>query len=150
MTKPYVSEMTSPHARRARESKVADGLDHGIDSAFVDVMVDRFYDRIQQDELLGPVFARHIDAWPPHLAHMKRFWRSVLFSTGEFRGNPMMKHLMIQGLTPEMFAHWLSLFRETLLEIGDENAAELVHSRARMIAGSFMAAIQAQNLAQRD
>jgi len=145
MVKPHVSDHTSPHARRAREARLAAALALGIDDGYVDAMVERFYAQVQRDELLGPVFASHIGSWPDHLAHMKRFWRSVLFSSGEFRGNPMLKHLMIAGLTEEMFERWLALFREILEDIGRKDAAELVHSRARKIANSLLAAIEAQS-----
>ena len=41
-------------------------------------MVYTFYDRIRSDEILGPVFDRHIDDWDPHLVKMVDFWSSLL------------------------------------------------------------------------
>jgi hemoglobin len=69
---------------------------------------------------------------------MKRFWRSVLFSSGEFFGNPMIKHITISELNRPHFVRWLELFESTLRELGSEDACEHVHSRARMIASSLL------------
>lgn len=73
---------------------------------------------------------------------MKAFWRSVLHNSGEFSGNPMLKHLAIPGLELRHFSHWLDLFYETLREAeGQRAATELVGARARMIADSLLTAI---------
>ena len=128
----------SPHALAAREEKRSAALAMGIDAYFVSVLVDRFYARIQRDDLVGPVFAARIDDWGPHLDQMKRFWRSILFSSGEYLGSPMAKHLVIDGLDRAMFVRWLDLFDATLREIGSDAAREHVHARARMIANSFL------------
>jgi hemoglobin len=41
---------------------------------------------------------------------MKRSWGSLLLSTGEYRGNPMLKHLVIPDLSACLFDRWLRLF----------------------------------------
>ncbi|MEP9360881.1 group III truncated hemoglobin [Sphingomonas sp. KR3-1] len=128
----------SPHATAMRDEKRRAAAEMGIDDAFVSALVDRFYGRIQADPVLGPVFAARITDWTPHLAQMKRFWRSILFSSGEYLGRPMPLHLAIPGLDKAMFARWLDLFAATLAEIGGGDAAAHVHERARMIANSFL------------
>lgn len=128
----------SPHAQAAREAKRAAELAMGIDDRFVSELVDRFYARIREDDLVGPVFAERIAEWGPHLDQMKRFWRSILFSSGEYLGNPMMKHLVIDALDRAMFARWLELFDATLRDLGSDDAREHVHARARMIANSLL------------
>ena len=42
----------------------------------IKLLVDRFYDKVQSDPLLGPVFS-HVD-WPHHLPIMYNFWSSML------------------------------------------------------------------------
>ena len=56
-------------------------------------LVNVFYDRVQADELLGPIFndIAHVD-WAAHLPLMYDFWDSVLFSAGTFHGNPLVVH----------------------------------------------------------
>lgn len=126
--------------KRAEKREAAEAI--GVDAEYVDCFVEEFYGRIRSDDMLGPIFAEHITDWPPHLARMKAFWRSVLHNSGEFSGNPMQKHLAIPGLEAAHFERWLELFYETLrdLERGPE-AVSLVGGRARMIADSLLTAI---------
>ncbi|HSG35389.1 MAG TPA: hypothetical protein VLA37_12705, partial [Sphingomonadaceae bacterium] len=64
---------------------------------------------------------------------------------GEFRGNPMVKHIAIQGLEARHFAHWLELFYQTLRdEEPDPAATAEVGRRARMIADSLLTGIELQ------
>ena len=73
---------------------------------------------------------------------MKPFWRSVLHNSGEFAGNPMLKHLVIPGIELRHFSHWLELFYETLRESEPtSDATALVGGRARMIADSLLTGI---------
>jgi hemoglobin len=129
------------HARIAREAKRAHANALGIDDAFVARMVDLFYARIRDDAVLGPIFAAHVVDWGPHLDRMNQFWRSVLFNSGEFGGNPMAKHVAIPELERGQFEHWLALFDATLAEIGSDDARAHVHARARTIASSLLNAV---------
>lgn len=105
-------------------------------------MVDRFYASVREDELLGPIFAARITDWPPHLHRMKQFWRSVLHNSGEFAGNPMVKHIAIPGLTARHFGRWLELFYANLRDMNpDPRALQVVGDRARMIAESLLTGI---------
>ena len=78
-------------------------------------LVDAFYAKVRADAEIGPVFARVIpgDDWQPHLDKMYAFWSSVMLMSGRYKGNPVIKHTMISGMQPEMFARWLTLFHET-------------------------------------
>ena len=130
---------TRDHAAQKRAEKKAAAEEIGVDAAYIDHFVETFYGRIQQDDLLGPIFNARVADWPAHLARMKAFWRSVLHNSGEFAGNPMLKHIVIPGLEAGHFAHWLELFYQTLRE-AEENpdATALVGGRARMIADSLL------------
>ncbi|MCP5145069.1 MAG: group III truncated hemoglobin [Gammaproteobacteria bacterium] len=83
------------HALKARQAKRATAEEIGIDARFISDMVERFYASIRADELLGPIFAERVADWLTHLERMKQFWRSVLHNSGEFSGNPMVKHIAI-------------------------------------------------------
>jgi len=131
------------HTRRAREAKRANAELLGIDADFIALLVERFYARIRDDELLGPIFAQRITDWPQHLDKMNRFWRSILHNSGEFSGNPMVKHMAIPGLESRHFEHWLALFYATLSEIETSaQATWLVADKARMIADSLLTGIE--------
>lgn len=132
-------------ALEARRAKLSEALSIGVDATYISSFVDRFYDRVREDELLGPIFAERISDWPAHLEQMKRFWRSVLHNSGEFTGSPMRKHVAIDGLEERHFARWLELFRETLRE-GETNAKATDHvgNKAHTIAESLLMGIKLQ------
>lgn len=128
-------------ALRARRKAEAEAI--GVDEAFISDLVEQFYGKIRQDQMLGPIFAARIEDWPEHLARMKQFWRSILHNSGEFSGNPMARHLEIPGLEKAHFVHWLELFYATLHDLADHPAAPgLVAKRARMIADSLLTGIE--------
>ncbi|MBO9516315.1 MAG: group III truncated hemoglobin [Variovorax sp.] len=130
-------------ALRARKQAEAEAI--GVDAAYVSALVERFYGKIRADALLGPIFAERVTDWDLHLGRMKQFWRSVLHASGEFAGNPMVKHVAIPGLEERHFAHWLGLFYATLRELEPSDAAtRLVAERARMIADSLLTGIATQ------
>ena len=134
--------MTHSFITAARRNAVNEAHDVGIDDAFISNLVERFYARIQADEMLGPIFAQRISDWPHHLAHMKKFWRSIMLKTGEFSGNPMTKHAAIVKIDKPEFSHWLKLFAETLDEIGSsKEASARIYGRAEMIAESLLLGI---------
>lgn len=135
-------EKTRKEVHAARAAKRAHAETRGIDEQFISLMVERFYASIRNDELLSPIFAERISNWDEHLKRMKSFWRSILFNSGEFSGNPMVKHMAIPGLEERHFARWLELFYATLPEIGSQNdGIALVADRARAIADSLFTGI---------
>jgi len=133
------------HAAAARDRKRREAAAIGVDADFVSLFVDTFYDRVRADDLLGPIFAERITDWPVHLDRMTSFWRSILMNSGEFSGNPMIKHAVIPGLEHRHFAHWLDLFYATLRDLEQHpEATRLVGRRARMIADSLLTGIAMQ------
>ena len=116
----------------------------GIDEALIERLVRTFYGRVQQHELLGPVFAAKISDWDDHLARLCAFWSSVVLMTGRYHGRPMQKHL---GLSIEgrHFDAWLNLFEATALEVCPRKAALHFIDRARRIADSLEMGVASQN-----
>jgi hemoglobin len=77
-------------------------------------LVDAFYAKVRADPELGPVFARAIPGdWQPHLNKMYAFWSSVMLNSGRYKGNPVATHLVVEGVTMELFQRWLAVFNET-------------------------------------
>src|SRR4029079_1181849 len=84
-------------------------------------LVDAFYAKVRRDPELGPVFTRAIAGdWQPHLNKMYAFWSSVMLTSGRYKGNPVAKHLAVEGITLKLFERWLKLFDETCAELLDE------------------------------
>lgn len=108
----------------------------GIDQPMIDTLVDGFYDRVRQDDLIGPVFTAKISDWGPHLEQMKLFWSSVALSTSVYQGRPMPKHMPLP-IDARHFDRWLSLFEDTARTLCPPIAAEHFIVRARRIAQSL-------------
>src|SRR5438874_29775 len=64
-------------------------------------LVNVFYDRVRDDDILGPIFddIAHVD-WATHLPRMYDFWESVLFARGTFKGAPLVVHRALARRTP--------------------------------------------------
>lgn len=105
----------------------------GLDEAVLDRLVRRFYGRVRQDPVLGPVFADVIDDWEPHLERMVAFWSSVALMTGRYHGRPMQKHAPLP-IGEEHFDRWLALFRDTAREVCPPQGADHVVAAAERIA----------------
>jgi hemoglobin len=133
---------TREYAAQKRAEKRAAAEEIGVDADYIDHFVETFYARVRDDDLIGPIFGERVANWPAHLARMKAFWRSVLHNSGEFSGNPMLKHLVIPGIELAHFSRWLDIFYATLRDAeGHPEATALVGGRARMIADSLLTAI---------
>jgi hypothetical protein len=48
--------------------------DTAIDEAMIERLVRGFYERVRDDNVLGPIFAAKIEDWEPHLWKMCAFW----------------------------------------------------------------------------
>jgi len=108
----------------------------GIDEPMIAELVDRFYARVREDALIGPVFAAKIADWGPHLERMRTFWSSVALMTGNYHGQPMRLHMPLP-IDAQHFDRWLALFEQTAREVCPPAAAEHFLERARRIAESL-------------
>jgi hemoglobin len=101
-------------------------------------LVDRFYERIRADQVLGPIFddVAHVD-WAAHLPKMYDFWDSVLFGRAAFKGNPLGAHRALARLTPltrSDFDRWVALFHRTVDDLFRGAMADEAKFRASRIA----------------
>jgi hemoglobin len=105
-------------------------------------LVDAFYARVRADSVLGPIFERAIPGdWQPHLEKMYAFWSSVMLTSGRYKGNPVVKHFAIPGMTPELFSRWLALFDAACRELFDEDVHAAFRGKAERIAESLKLAL---------
>lgn len=116
----------------------------GIDDAMIENLVRTFYIRVQDDSLLGPVFAAHIRDWEPHLKRMFAFWSSVALLTGVYHGRPMQAHMALP-VDARHFDRWLELFAETARDVCPPAAARHFVERAANIAQSLELGIASTN-----
>ena len=110
--------------------------------ADIEKLINAFYDKIKIDSKIGYFFNDVAKVnWKIHLPRMYDFWENILFSTGDFVGNPMAKHKELHQkstMTEAHFQHWNALFNETVdaLFIGEK--AEEIKQRALNIAMAMM------------
>ena len=105
------------------------------DKKDIKLFVDKFYEKVRDNELLAPVFASKIpgEAWPAHLERMYDFWNAILFSEKGFEGNPMQKHMRLP-IEEKHFTQWLTLFSQTIDELFAGPKAAEAKTRAGSIA----------------
>lgn len=131
------------HRAQMQEKAAAEMAAIGIDAAFLSLMVETFYGRIQAHAVLGPVFEERLHGrWPEHLARMKLFWQSVALRNGVYNGRPVPAHLKISALNEPLFDDWLALFGQTLDDIAPtREARNVLMAAAERIARSLILSI---------
>lgn len=135
-----------PHRETAdRRAEIVDAIrrETGIDEEMIERLVRRFYEAVQADPLIGPVFAARITDWEPHLQKMMAFWSSVALMSGRYHGQPMQVHMPLP-VNADHFDRWLALFERAAAEICPPKAAAHFLERARRVAESLELGIAGQ------
>jgi hemoglobin len=100
-----------------------------------------FYGRAFDDELLGPIFVEVARmSLAEHLPVMCDFWQTVLFRSGQYRGNALQPHLRLNRkvrLTAAHFDRWLTLWHTTVDDRHAGAKADLAKLQATRIAGAM-------------
>jgi hemoglobin len=105
--------------------------------AQLDLLLARFYERVRQDALIGPVFDQVAQVnWEEHLPKIGNFWEQLLFDGKSYRGRPFPPHVPLD-LEAKHFERWLSLFFLTVDELHSGFKAEELKSRAYNIGRTF-------------
>lgn len=114
--------------------------------ADVKTLVDAFYDKVNADALLAPIFNDFAGVdWAAHLPRMYDFWSSLLLHTARYRGQPFLKHIPLPIAGPH-FERWLALFFSTVDELFEGPVATEAKLRAQNIARIFESRLQPNRL----
>lgn len=104
----------------------------------IKILVDGFYAKIREDDLLAPVFFKIISTdWQPHLDKMYLFWNAALFGIRGYVGNPFLKHSTLL-MRLELINRWLLLFNKTCDANFSGEFAENAKWRASVMAEVFL------------
>ena len=101
------------------------------------LLMSEFYVAMLDDEELRPIFTEiaHIDL-ETHLPVLVGFWEGILFSTGNYAGNPIAIHIHLNRqypLTKRHFELWLGYFTSTVNMYFQGEKAEMMKTRALSI-----------------
>ena len=106
-------------------------------------LLERFYERVRADPMLGPVFTGAVESWPDHMQRLEQFWSSVMFGTGVYKGNPMQAHLQHAAvISVGMFERWLQLWSQVTNELLIPQLASVLQQKAARIAESLMISLR--------
>ncbi len=101
-------------------------------------LIDRFYDKVKDDAQIARFFTEVVVVqWDKHLSVMYDFWENALFYSGNYSGNPMLKHRALHeksALCAADFERWLLLFTTTVDEMYAGKYADTIKQRAEQIA----------------
>lgn len=107
----------------------------------VKLLVNSFYARVREDDLLGPIFNEKIgDHWPEHLEKLSRFWQTILLQEHTYYGSPFAPHANLP-IDKNHFDRWLYLFFETVDENFVGEKAKEAKIRAEKMAQMFYSKI---------
>jgi len=104
----------------------------------IKLLVDTFYGKIRENELLGPIFNGILkDRWPAHLEKMYRFWQTVLLEQHTYTGSPFMPHakLPVEKLH---FDTWLKIWYATVDDFFKGSKADEAKWRGEKMAEMFL------------
>lgn len=108
----------------------------------IKLLVNSFYDKVNSDPLLSPIFNEiaKVD-WATHLPKMYEFWNMIIFGSRDYNGSPMGVHMKLSTQTTmgkEQFDRWKFLFFKTVDELFLGTNAEEAKSRAEAVAATMM------------
>ncbi|MCZ2392307.1 MAG: group III truncated hemoglobin [Chitinophagales bacterium] len=109
------------------------------------LLVDHFYSKVQEDDLLKDVFNDIIqNRWPEHLEKMYRFWQTVLLDEHTYFGAPFPPHAFLP-VAFEHFERWIKLFGETVDQYFIGERAEKAKWQGERMAEMFQMKMQRYN-----
>ncbi|PRD54730.1 group III truncated hemoglobin [Sphingobacterium gobiense] len=100
-------------------------------------MVDTFYGRVQEDDLIGPIFNTKLEGrWRVHLEKMYTFWQTILLDEYTYQGRPFPPHAQLP-IEAKHFERWLQLFDKTVNDLFEGPVADEAKNRGRKMASLF-------------
>lgn len=103
----------------------------------IKLLVNTFYNKVREDELLSDIFNNVIkDRWPQHLEKMYKFWQTILLEEHTYYGSPFLPHANLP-VSRTHFNRWLELFFATIDELFEGEKAEEARWRANKMAEMF-------------
>lgn len=104
----------------------------------IKLLVNSFYDKVREDELLGDIFNDVIgNKWSLHLEKMYKFWQTILLKEHTYQGSPFLPHAELP-INNAHFVRWKELFYATIDEHYSGEIADEAKWRANKMAEMFL------------
>ena len=106
----------------------------------IDRLVERFYERMMVDDVIGYIFTHYAKVnLDEHLPIISDFWETILFERPVYKRGPkaMNVHVDLAKQVPirkQHFTRWLYLFNTTVDELFTGEYAQKAKTRANSIA----------------
>lgn len=108
----------------------------------IKLLVNSFYKKVREDDLLKDIFNDVIeDRWPQHMEKMYRFWQTVLLEEHTYYGSPFLPHAHLP-VEKEHFDRWIKLFYETVDTYFKGEKADRVKWQGMRMAEMFQSKIR--------
>lgn len=103
----------------------------------IQLLVNTFYERIRENDLLSPIFKDRIEnRWPEHLEKMYRFWQTILLEEHSYHGAPFPPHATMP-IEERHFVVWVENWTGTVNEFFEGPIAEEAKRRGTLMAAIF-------------
>ncbi len=103
----------------------------------IEKLVDSFYNKATIDSIIGHIFQNHMTkTLEKHKPIICDFWESVLLDNGNYKGNPIKKHIELSKRTPLgnfHFKQWFKLWEETVNELFIGDIADQAKAKANLM-----------------
>jgi len=108
----------------------------------IQFLVDQFYDAVQKDPFLGPIFnTRLAGRWEMHHRKLYRFWHTVLLRRPDYFGDPVPMHFDM-NIDQRHFDGWLKIWTETIDANFEGTIADRAKFRGKTMGKAFLAQIK--------
>jgi hemoglobin len=103
----------------------------------IKIMVNIFYQRIQKNEVLRPIYEQRIAGrWDQHLEKMYRFWQTILFNDHTYSGAPFPPHATMP-IDETHFVIWVQNWTGTVDEFFAGPIADEAKRRGTLMSAIF-------------
>ena len=110
--------------------------------ADIEKLVNHFYLKVKKDQSIGYFFNKMEQSdWDKLMIKMTSFWENILFASGDYEGNPMLKHEelnKIELIDRDKFHQWNQIFEESVDELFEGDKAIEIKNRGLNISAAVI------------
>ena len=110
--------------------------------ADIEKLVNHFYLKVKKDQSIGYFFNKMEQSdWDKLMIKMTSFWENILFASGDYEGNPMLKHEelnKIELIDRDKFHQWNQIIEESVDELFEGNKAIEIKNRGLNISAAII------------